>query len=46
MEQLKSIKKDKFSCNDKWLTLKLQINKNFEVTLVDYEILNKIFWDI
>ncbi|KAF2560758.1 hypothetical protein F2Q70_00014620 [Brassica cretica] len=43
VEELKLIQKDKFSCDDKWLTLKLQIILQYPLTLVDHETLLSIF---
>ncbi|KAF8098917.1 hypothetical protein N665_0256s0047 [Sinapis alba] len=43
VEELKLIKKDKFSCDDKWLTLKLQIILQYPSTHVDHETLLSIF---
>ncbi|WZY75332.1 hypothetical protein YC2023_021716 [Brassica napus] len=43
VEELKLIQKDKFSCDDKWLTLKLQIILQYHLTHVDHETLLSIF---
>lgn len=37
VERLKLIKKEKFCCDDKWLTLKLQVDVNILLTPVEYE---------
>ncbi|CAA7061103.1 unnamed protein product [Microthlaspi erraticum] len=37
VERLKLIKKEQFCCDDKWLTLKLQLDLKLTLTPVDYE---------
>ncbi|VVB03759.1 unnamed protein product [Arabis nemorensis] len=37
VERMRLMRKNEFSCDDKWLTLKLQINEICKLRLVDYE---------
>ncbi|KAJ4910908.1 Uncharacterized protein Rs2_05529 [Raphanus sativus] len=43
VEELKLFQKDKFSCDDKWLALKLQIILQYQLTHVDHETLLSVF---
>lgn len=46
VEKLKFIKKNEFCCDDKWLTLKLEINRRYNLTPVDYETFIESYGDI